>query len=156
MKLIIRNTDSVSIFYCVRSFVFQVIVVTVLAQLSVETTGYISVVHISVKQRATVLDPVGIKSCSSSEWVSAVRYCPTPGWLDSNDVCMSEGSWACGGGATKWRGHRGHSTWGNSSHRLTVGPPPLYPHTYVMSGISNCLVTSTNFSILEALLQLTK
>ena len=52
MKLIIETTDCVSIFHCLRSFV--------------------SVVHISVKQWATVLDPVGISSCSSSEWAPVV------------------------------------------------------------------------------------
>ena len=80
----------------------------------------------------------------------------TPGWLDSNDVCMSGGSRACGGCTTEGRGHCGHSRWGNASHHLTVGPPPLYPHTHVMSEIfiilvtseiSNCLVPSTNCSI---------
>ena len=50
---------------------------------------------------------------------------PTPGWLDSTDVCMLWGSWACGGGTTKGRGHCGHSKWGNSSHHLTVGSPPF-------------------------------
>ena len=36
------------------------------------------------------------------------------------DVWMSGGSWACGGGATKGKGHCGHSKWGNSSHHYSM------------------------------------
>ena len=59
-------------------------------------------------------------------FISMSSYChSTTEWLDSNDVCMSGGSWACCGGTTKERGHCGYSKWGNSSHHLTVGSPPF-------------------------------
>ena len=52
----------------------------------------------------------------------------TPEWLDSTNVCNSGGSWACGEGTTKGRGHCGHSKWGNTSHHLISG---LYTVTFV-------------------------
>ena len=83
--------------------------------------------HISIKQWA--------KNFRSSEyyfmlfnWVSSCCYCPSPGWLDSNDACMSGGWWACGGGTTKGRGHCGHSRWGNTSHHRSSS---TYPHTHI-------------------------
>ena len=59
-------------------------------------------------------------------FISMSSYChSTTERLDTNDGCMSGGSWACCGGTTKERGHCGCSKWGNSSHHLTVGSPPF-------------------------------
>ena len=64
-------------------------------------------------------------------FISMSSYChSTPEWLDSNDVCMSGGSWACGGGTTKERGHCGYSKWGNGSYHLMVGSPPFSVRNY--------------------------
>ena len=106
---------------------------------------FLHVVHISVKQWANNFRSSGYYFMLFLS-VSSCCCRPTPGWLDSNDVCMSGGSWACGRGTTKERSHCGHTNKGNTSHQLTVGPPP---HTYihVMSEISNCLVPSTNCRI---------
>ena len=60
--------------------------------------------------------------------------CPTPGWLYSNDVCMSGGSWPCDRSTTKGRGHCGLSRWGKGNYQLTVG---LLLHPYYQ--MWNCL-----------------
>ena len=112
--------------HCVRSFVFKVIVVTVVANILSADYGKTRILWcIFLWSNLSLFR-------SSGYCVSSDCCCPLPGWVDSNDVCMSGGSWACGGGTTKGWGHCGHSRWGNTSNHLTVHPPPLYPQSYVI------------------------
>ena len=87
-------------------------------QLTVEKTGMVlHMVYVSMKQWSSV---VGISLCSI--WVRSCCH-PTPGWLDSTNVCMSGGWWSVllKGGAT-----------------VDI-PPLLCPHAYVVSEIANFL-----------------
>ena len=89
MKEIIGTTDCVSNFHCVRSLVLKVIALTLVTNsYSLKITRMVLWCTFLCRNEPLFKGPVGISSCSSSEWALAVVVTPQNGWTAMMYVCQ--------------------------------------------------------------------